>query len=236
MPEEINRIVADAISDILFAPTKTAVDTLVGEGIPPSRVHLVGDVMYDSAKLHAERATQNSHILERLGLSKSGYILATLHRAENTDVPERLTAILGGLESVATDIPVLLPLHPRTRGAIALLGDETCFNRAIRFIDPVGYLDMVQLEMNALLIATDSGGIQKEAFFHGIPCVILRDETEWVELVQMGWNTIVPPISSADVEMGIRARINTRGIEGAPYGNGDAAERIAKILSEAWGE
>lgn len=220
-------MLADHASDLLFAPTESAVVNLRREGIPEARIHLVGDVMYDAALFYGAKAEANSHILERLGIKPKEYILATVHRAENTDDPSRLRAIFGGLSEAAKEIPVVLPLHPRTRLALqnhGLLGEaKTC----LRLIEPVGYLDMVMLEQNARLIATDSGGVQKEAFFYRVPCVTLRDETEWVELLDLGWNLLVPPISAAGVSAGISAGLNSfQGAEGSPYGNGQAAERI----------
>ena len=226
MPEEINRVLTDHAADLLFAPTETAVRHLASEGIPDDRVHLVGDVMYDAALFYGAKAEEESHILEDNRLTRGGYVLATIHRAENTDDRDRLTAIMGGFaESGRT---IILPLHPRTKARLA--GFDIAVSDNIRLIDPVGYLDMVMLEKNASLIATDSGGVQKEAFFHGVPCVTLRDETEWVELVEAGWNMIVPPGDARRVALAINGQIGSSGESVHPYGHGDAAGEIAKLL------
>jgi UDP-GlcNAc3NAcA epimerase len=231
MPEEINRVVADHTCDVLFAPTAAAVDNLHREGLGPGGVYLVGDVMYDAALHYAEAARRRSTVLERLGLAEKGYVLATLHRAENTDDRARLAAILAGLAGVARLLPVVLPLHPRTRAAVS---DEPALTPAmssLRVVDPVGYLDMVMLERGARVIATDSGGVQKEAFFHRVPCVTLRGETEWVELVELGWNRLCRPDSPDAVTRTILGAMDSGGREASPYGDGDAARRIAAILA-----
>ncbi|MEN6356686.1 MAG: UDP-N-acetylglucosamine 2-epimerase (non-hydrolyzing) [Armatimonadota bacterium] len=230
MPEEINRIVADSISDVLFAPTQEAVKNLRNEGVTAERIHMVGDVMYDAVLLHASRADRESRILEQLKLSKGKFVLSTVHRAENTDELDRILAIVDGLSRIAEDIPVVLPLHPRTHKALERNGLLGVAKRSLRLIEPVGYLDMVKLEKSAALIATDSGGVQKEAFFHKVPCVTLRDETEWVELVEMGWNCICVPTSADLVADTVRSMMGTVGRDEHPYGNGDASEKIADIL------
>ena len=223
MPEEQNRIVTDHLADLLFTPTDTATARLREEGIPAERIHQVGDVMYDAALYYGRLADERSDVLAQHGLAPGHYALATVHRAENTDDPERLRAIMEGLDEVAREIvPVVLPLHPRTRAAMQR---EDIQPGSIRLIDPVGYLDMVALERHAAVIATDSGGVQKEAYFHGVPCVTLRDETEWVELVEMGWNRLVTP-SQAGTKEAISAAIGKYGARGAPYGIGDAARGI----------
>jgi UDP-GlcNAc3NAcA epimerase len=228
MPEEINRVVADHLSATLFAPTQTAVDNLQREGIGEARVHLTGDVMYDVSLYYGAKAERESTILRKLDLKPRGFVLATVHRAENTDDPARLTAIIKGLSAVAEKLPVVLPLHPRTRGALDRAGLKP--DSRLRLIDPVGYLDMLQLERSAAAIATDSGGVQKEAFFYETPCVTLRDETEWVELVELGWNKLCPPTSADAIQKTIHTAIGSKGKSAKPYGNGDAANRIAQIL------
>src|SRR2546429_3047025 len=157
MPEEVNRVLTDHASDMLLAPTQTALDHLLGDGIPVGRVHLVGDVMFDAARFYAERAAQHSCVLERVGVEPKGYLLATVHRAENTDDPARLLALWDGLALVAEGLPVVAPLHPRTRAALARAGalDRIC--GSLTLVDPVGYLDMVMLERHAAVLATDSG-------------------------------------------------------------------------------
>jgi UDP-GlcNAc3NAcA epimerase len=231
MPEEINRILTDHACDVLFAPTKTAAEHLLREGFPSARVHLVGDVMFDAARFYAERAARHSCVLERVGVERNRYVLATIHRAENTDDPERLLAVWDGLALVADELPVVAPLHPRTRAALIRAGVFDRVSRTIKVVDPVGYLDMVMLEQLAAVIATDSGGVQKEAFFHGVPCVTFRSETEWVELVELGWARLQPPLSPAAVATAVRAAFGTQGQPAAPYGDGRAGSRIAALLT-----
>jgi UDP-GlcNAc3NAcA epimerase len=228
MPEEINRIVADQMSDILFSSTATATQNLLREGFARESIHEVGDVMYDAALQFAEVAGRRGGLLTELGLEPGGYVLATVHRAENTDSRSRLEAIVTGLEEVAARMPVVLPLHPRTRASMAAQG--LAFDK-VRLIDPVGYLDMVALESRAALIATDSGGVQKEAFFYAVPCVTLRDETEWVELVELGWNRLASP-GKGNVGAAILAALGTRGQEARPYGDGHASGTIAATLAQ----
>ncbi|HVK09921.1 MAG TPA: UDP-N-acetylglucosamine 2-epimerase (non-hydrolyzing) [Gemmataceae bacterium] len=229
MPEEINRVLTDHVSKWLFCPTPVAVENLAREGIADARVALVGDVMYDVTLAVRDRAAS----VERFGVKPGGYILATIHRAENTDVPVRLAAVFDALRQVARETPVVLPLHPRTRAVLAKAGKPADAD-GLKIIDPVGYLDMTSLERHARLVVTDSGGVQKEAFFHRVPCVTLRDETEWVELVTLGWNRIVPPVSAAAVRDGVRAALAGGPGQDPPadlYGGGRAAERIVAALS-----
>jgi len=231
MPEEINRVLTDHLSRWLFAPTPTAVENLQHEGRPAECVYLTGDVMYDAA-LHSAQHV-DPRLLERLGLKEKEYVLATIHRAENTDVPERLRAILEALRTVAAETPVVLPLHPRTRAVLERDGTLEALTRGLRLLGPVGYIDMVGLEKNACLIATDSGGVQKEAFFQRVPCVTLREETEWVELVELGWNRLAPPTDSAAIVMALRQAMKspaTMPAQADLYGGGQAGERILKIL------
>lgn len=186
MPEEVNRVLTDHVSKLLLSPTKVGVDNLAAEGIS-SGVHHVGDVMYD-AMLHAqELARKSSRILDELGLEAGSYVLATVHRAENTDDPLRLAAIIAALKREAEGRVVVLPLHPRTRQAVVRHGLDLA---AVRVIDPVGHIDMARLLGGAALVMTDSGGVQKEAYFARCPCVTLREETEWVETIEHGWNRL----------------------------------------------
>jgi UDP-GlcNAc3NAcA epimerase len=237
MPEEHNRVLTDHCSDILFCPTEAAVENLKREGITdaanntPHSLPLVvnvGDVMYGAALFFGDKAKRESNILKDMNLESKTYILATVHRAENTDNPTRLMEIFEGLDEVARDIPVILPLHPRTRKK---LGDIKFSASNLRLISPLGYLDMVMLEKNAHLIVTDSGGMQKEAFFHKVPCVTLRDETEWVELVDTGVNVLV----GADKGKIMQSidRMIEKEIDGslAVYGRGDAGEKVVEILT-----
>lgn len=231
MPEEINRVVADHASDLLFVPTKAALQNLRREGLPESSMHVVGDVMYDAAIHYGSKARAHSQVLHRLGLRRKEYVLATLHRAENTDNLECLRVVLGGLAQIAREVPVVLPIHPRTRRVLGDKGIFTKISSCIRLIEPVGYLDMIALEKNARLIATDSGGVQKEAYFHGVPCVTFRERSEWVELIEMGWNRLTPPVSIEFVISGLRDGLQStpRSTE-TPYGDGHAAERIVEVL------
>lgn len=230
MPEEINRIAADRVSRFLFTPTDAATANLRTESVNPGWIHQVGDVMYDAALYHGAKAEAESGILGRLGLEARAYVLATVHRQENTDDPARLAAILEGLRAVAASIEVVVPLHPRTRQALERIGADRDI-AGLTVTDPVGYLDMVMLERNAIAIVTDSGGVQKEAFFHRVPCVTVRDETEWLELVELGWNRLAPP-GRSDLRAIVEDAIGSRGKDGGPYGDGDAAGRIADILLE----
>ena len=235
MPEEINRRLTDHVSSLLFAPTAAAVANLRNEGIAEG-VERVGDVMYDVALQFGDAARERSTILERLGLAHERYVLATVHRAENTDDPRRLEAILAALGEIAAEAIVVLPLHPRTR---KLLEQGAAPRTAsLKLIEPVGFLDMVMLEQHASLIATDSGGVQKEAYFYGVPCVTLRDETEWVELVECGANVLATPSAGrALVEVLRRSLARGKLAEDRPklYGDGRASQRIAEVLSQAAG-
>ena len=232
MPEELNRVLTDHISDLLLAPTQTALHNLRHEGLDHGSIRVVGDVMYDLAMQTKDEATRRVEVIRGLGLQPKAYVLATIHRAENTDVPARLHALFLGLSKVAANLPVVIPLHPRTKTMLNRLG---LLDRStpVQFVDPQGYLEMAALTVHARLVATDSGGLQKEAFFYRVPCVTLRDETEWVELVELGWNRLVAPTSDAAVAGGILEQLHSGvGREGNPYGDGHAGRRIAKALSE----
>jgi UDP-GlcNAc3NAcA epimerase len=227
MPEEINRILSDRISSLLFCPTITAVENLSAEGIK-NGVYQVGDVMYDVALFYRERAQKNSRIFNSLGLTSKNVALATCHRAENTDDPLRLASILGAFSEIAKDLPLVLPLHPRTKKLIA----ENHLNPLLDSIiitDPLPFLDMIALEQGAKIILTDSGGIQKEAFFYKTPCITLRDETEWVETVSLGWNHLVGANKKAILDA-----VNNMDVtpipQESPYGNGDASQEICRYL------
>lgn len=226
MPEEINRVLTDHASDLLFAPTEIAVKNLALENIAGMKVKLVGDVMYDAALYYSVKAVQESSILDVLEIKAKGYVLATLHRQENTDDPLRLKNIIFGLEQ--SPLPIIMPLHPRTKKRLESL--KIKIKPPIWTIEPVGYLDMIMLEQNAIKIATDSGGVQKEAFFFQVPCITLREETEWVETIEMGWNKLVgadhKKISSALSE----ESENKRNAKLQPYGTGDTATKIVNLL------
>jgi len=234
MPEEINRVVTDHVSELLFASTPAAVAHLRNEGIPQEGIHLVGDVMYDAARYYADRAEKKQQALSVLGLQAKQYILATVHRAENTDEGDRLRAIVGGLARLAGLMPVVLPLHPRTAKALQREGLVQGLPAQVKIIPPASYLEMIELEKNACVIATDSGGVQKEAFFYRVPCVTLRDETEWTELVEIGANRVCSPRGSEVIERAVRAAISDgfpAQATGNLYGNGKAAQRIVAILT-----
>lgn len=235
MPEEINRVLADHAADLLFAPTHTAVKNLQHEGLPDDRIALVGDVMFDAMLFYRAKAAEQSTIVQDMNLSPGGYVLATVHRAENTDEPARLRGIIEGLASIAESIPVVLPLHPRTKAALAHNNLMDAASNSLRLIDPVGYLDMIRLESEANVIATDSGGVQKEAFFNAVPCITLREETEWVELIEAGANVL----AGAEPER-IRCafgQVRERNISPAGlYGDGNAAGEILARLSSAANE
>ena len=188
MAEELNRAVVDRISDALFCPSQTAVDNLRREGITMG-VKQVGDVMYDAFLLYRQRARTRSQVMERFRLERKGFVLATVHRAANTDDTKALVGILDGLARVAEERPVVLVLHPRTRRSVTERGVAAHLRR-ITVIEPVSYLDMLRLEECADVICTDSGGVQREAFFFGVPCITLREETEWVETVDSGWSRL----------------------------------------------
>lgn len=232
MPEEINRIVADSLGDLLFAPTDAAEINLRNEGIPSRRIKRVGDVMLDAAMMHSQRALATSQILRGQGLEGLPFILATIHRAENTDAPVRLASIASALVELNGDIPVVFPLHPRTRKSLIDQGLLEQLSEC-RLIAPVGYLDMVLLESAAAVIVTDSGGVQKEAFFHRTPCVTLREETEWVELVELGWNRLCASDDPGEIVLAVRAAIGTKGQAANPYGDGKASTLIVDLLPQA---
>ena len=232
MPEEVNRILTDRLSHWLFTPTDTAVEHLINEGYSPESIYPVGDVMFDVAMFHGGRVKSEAGLLVRLGLKDKPYILVTVHRAENTDNPIRLIAIVDALIKISNQIPIIWPLHPRTRDVLSKLGKLEMMNKKINLIEPVGYLEMVQLEKFASLIATDSGGVQKEAFFYKVPCVTLRNETEWVELIDAGWNRLAPPMDAATIVSAIEKGLGTSGNDVMPYGRGDTAKQIVLQLEQ----
>jgi UDP-GlcNAc3NAcA epimerase len=231
MPEEINRVVADHVSTMLFCPTVAAVRNLEKEGISQS-VHNVGDVMYDAFLFNRELSVKKSRILSDLNLLPSHYCLATLHRQENTEDIDRLENILDAFERVASaDRPLIVPLHPRTLKILGQLKDSSSSNGHIRFLPPVGYLDMMSLISTARVILTDSGGVQKEASFARVPCVTLRDETEWVETVASGWNHIGGAQSGNILEAFRKALDVNHERPTAFYGNGNAGMLILEKLT-----
>jgi len=226
MPEEKNRVLTDHLADLLFCPTYKAVENLAREGITEGLFH-IGDVMYDAALMFGMIAEEKSQVMARLGLKSKQFSLCTVHRAENTNDPERLQQIIIALRQIARpDYPVVLPLHPRT--AIYLNNYHLRANNpSLHLIEPVDYQDMVMLEKHARVILTDSGGVQKEAYFHRTPCVTLRDETEWVETVEAGWNQIAG-CSAEEIIACHDADLNKHEIK--EYGDGHAADKVINAI------
>lgn len=228
MPEELNRIMTDHISTLLFTPTDNAGDNLRKEGIVEG-VHQVGDVMYDAVKFNLGLAKER-YSLKDFALEEKNYILGTIHRADNTDNPERLQAILQAFAKVKETI--YLPLHPRTKKMIEESGFNLIVEESanIKIVEPISYLEMLFLETNAKAIVTDSGGVQKEAYFAKVPCITLREQTEWVETIESGWNQLVNPLTDNLSEK--LANLS----EGEPiedlYGDGQAARKITSVLEK----
>ena len=226
MPEEQNRVLTDHVSSLLFCPTPTAVRNLAAEGVTRG-VHLVGDVMADVLAATADRARQQSKVLAELGVKARGYVLATVHRAANTDDPARLAGILAAIDALGET--VVFPVHPRTKAAADALGWSP--RGHVRVIEPQGYLDMVQLEASARVVLTDSGGVQKEAYWLGVPCVTLRDETEWVETLEDGRNVLAGTEAGRIVELA-RAAPAARP-QPSPAAGDSASQRIAALLTQS---
>lgn len=235
MPEEINRVLTDHISTLLLAPCQTAVDNLRREGLAESSIREVGDVMYDAILNYRDVAQHKSRILSTLSLKPKTYVLATIHRAENTADPVRLSVIWNAIHSLAQRMHTIVPLHPRTR--LAFEGSGLCLQDSpqLQFINPLGYLDMIALQTHAQLVVTDSGGVQKEAFFCRTPCVTLRDETEWVELLAQGWNRLAPPTDLSSVLQILDDALQwipPAEPQSNPYGTGEAVHKIVAELLE----
>jgi len=239
MPEEINRLLTDHLSTFLFCPTNQAVRNLLREGIKDGKgkiVKKVGDVMYDSILYYLKLSERKSTILKDLGFDTShesrvtSYYLATLHRAENTDDPKRLESILKALNEIGRNTPVVLPLHPRTKKMIETYHLFSKFKN-IKFIEPVSYLNMLKLEKNATAILTDSGGVQKEAYWLKVPCLTLREETEWVETIKSGWNVLVGIGVKRIVKEVSHTGKRRRYLKGnRVFGDGKASQKIVQIL------
>jgi len=224
MPEEINRIVTDHLSDILFCPTETAVKNLEKEGITKG-VYLVGDIMFDALMYFSRISEEKSKILQNLKLNPKEYYLLTIHRAENTDNYDRLKNILLAIAQFRRK--AVFPIHPRTRSRIKEFNlDKYLDNENILLIDPVGYLDMISLEKNAFAIFTDSGGVQKEAFWLRVPCITLRDETEWIETVKYGWNTLV----GANIEKILEAERNIKEGDYVDFSDYYSAPKMKEVV------
>lgn len=232
MPEEINRILTDHSSDLLFTPTERATRQLFTEGIKSEKVMQVGDVMYDVSLFYHKQILKAKKSKDISSLSgRRDYVLTTIHRAENTDHPLRLKEIFLGLSDIAKDFEVIVPLHPRTKKFLEKEGLFSTIAQKLHLIEPVGYLDMIRLQMDAKAILTDSGGVQKEAYFFQVPCITLRDETEWVELVDHGFNTLVPA-DRAQIQKSLHQSLESRPNWGISlYGKGDASEKIVEALT-----
>jgi UDP-N-acetylglucosamine 2-epimerase len=230
MPEEINRVLVDHLSELLLCPTKAAIANLAAEGITQG-VELVGDVMLDTARFFAEK-TDAAPVLERFGVERGGYALATVHRAATSDDPEALAAVIRAFSRVPFD--VIWPVHPRTRSNLTAFGLHTLIESApnVRTVDPTSYMETNVLLGSARVLLTDSGGMQKEAYFFGVPCVTLRDETEWVETVELGWNTLV----GTDEERIVAAAMAALPATDRPdvYGDGHAAEALVRAIANRW--
>ena len=226
MPEEINRLLTDHLSDILFVPSLNAENNLISEGISKEKIQNVGDIMYETSIFFSKFANKKSKILKKLKLKKKEYVLSTVHRQENTDNKERLHDIFTGLSY--SKLPVFIPIHPRTMKKVK--DYNLVIEKNINFIPPLGYLDMILLQKNASLIATDSGGIQKEAYFYNVPCLTLRDETEWIELVESGANFLCGSNVSK-----IKSYINRKFEEikrETFYGDGKTSSKILNFLNK----
>jgi UDP-GlcNAc3NAcA epimerase len=230
MPEEINRVASDCLSTLLFCPTETAVANLAAEGII-NGVYQVGDVMYDSVLYNTSLAEKSSTALQRLSLNPKSYYLATVHRAENTDNTERLRDILSAFNKM--HYPIIFPVHPRTHKILQTERDS--FTAQLRPIDPVSYLDMLMLEKNARLILTDSGGVQKEAYWFNVPCITLRNETEWVELIDLGCNRLAGANTTAIIEAVNEFETISpahTNFHKMLYGDGHSADKIIDVLAK----
>ena len=230
MPEEINRILTDKISDILFCPTDTAINNLKKEGIIDGNVKVIqnGDVMQDAAIYYAAKSEGRSNLLASNKLKKDNYILCTIHRQENTDDPRRLKAIINALNTINNELNVVVPLHPRTKKII----EQQNINIEFTIIDPVGYFDMLELLKNCKMVMTDSGGLQKEAYFFNKFCVTLRDETEWVELVENGYNKLVGANEKEILKFYHVFKVDSFIKKSELYGGGNASAIIRETIEK----
>jgi UDP-GlcNAc3NAcA epimerase len=230
MPEEINRILTDHASDLLFAPTDDALSRLLEEGVSNNKIIRSGDVMLDAALFFGKKAKSESTILDRLKLLEKKYALCTLHRAENVDSKEVLEWLINGLKEISEKLPVLLPIHPRTKSRLREFQLFDSLPSGIKVVEPVGYLDILRLENSAAVILTDSGGMQKEAFFQKVPCVTLRTETEWSELLLGGHNRLACPLTDSILERVDEAMGATPDWTIDLYGNGRSSEIIVSSI------
>ncbi|MDD4752960.1 MAG: UDP-N-acetylglucosamine 2-epimerase (non-hydrolyzing) [Desulfitobacteriaceae bacterium] len=228
MPEEINRIVADHISDMLFPPTETAKKNLIGEGILEEKIFVTGNTVVDAVEQNLAIAQRKGDLLQQLGLTAKGFFLVTAHRAENVDNKQRLEGILQGLEAIRNEfsLPIVFPMHPRTAKMVQAFGlslDGICITK------PLGYLDFLQLEANARLVLTDSGGLQEESCILGVPCVTLRDNTERPETVEVGANVLAGATSDVILNC-VREKLEQHRVWTNPFGDGRAGKRIIKEI------
>jgi UDP-GlcNAc3NAcA epimerase len=228
MPEEVNRILTDRISDWLFCPTDNAIRNLTNEGYQNINCTITktGDVMEDAAMFYAQKAAEKSTIINQLNLSKEKFILATIHRAENTDNKKKLSNIIQAMNQLNETLPLLVPLHPRTKKLI----EQYQLKPTFTILDPLGYFDMISLLQNCALVITDSGGVQKEAFFFGKFCITTREQTEWVELVEHGYNFVAGTETTKIIDLAQSALKSVFPEKINLYGNGNACENICKEL------
>lgn len=231
MPEEVNRIMSDSVSQLLLAPTEQSKATLISEGKNEKNIIITGDVMYDIA-LQTSKKIQSADVTMKYGIKENGYYLVTIHRAENTESKSRLQQLIELLENLSRNSVVLFPIHPRTLHSIQRFGllDRLYASKDIRVIDPVGYMEMTALQKYCKCIVSDSGGVQKEAFFHGKSCFIVRDETEWTELVDAGWNVLLTSSLFGKAYDIITNYSESFRKNISPYGNGDAAGVISSAI------
>lgn len=230
MPEEINRILTDRISAYLFCPTEVAINNLKAEGFDNFGINIInsGDIMYDVALYYSKVSAERSTIIKDSELNKKPFILTTLHRQENTDDLSRLNAIISALNTLSGEYQIVLPVHPRTRKIL----ENNKIKLNFEPIDPVGYFDMIELLKHCKMVITDSGGVQKEAFFFGKHCLVARDETEWTELVDLNYNFMVGADTETIIETVEKVSKSTAKFDVKPYGDGNAAEKIALYLKE----
>jgi UDP-N-acetylglucosamine 2-epimerase (non-hydrolysing) len=230
MPEEINRILTDHVSDLLFAPTKESKNNLLKEGIDRKKIHVTGNTIVDAVNQNKKIADEKGNILKKIGLTSKDYFLVTAHRAENVDIKERLQGIITGLQRIHAEfsIPIIFPVHPRTKKMIAKFHISM---DGIQWVDPLGYLDFLQLEANSKLILTDSGGLQEESCILGVPCVTFRDNTERPETIAVGSNMLAGSDSN-NIVKGVHLMINNQKKWKNPFGNGTTGIKIINICEE----
>ena len=237
MPEEVNRVVADHLSNLLLVPTDIARKNLENEGFKIRNIHNVGDLMVETLLANKALSRKKSEILEKLKLKKKKYLVATIHRQENTDNAKLLRSIWDQFVDLAKESELVIPLHPRTKERLLALDLNISSRNMLHVIEPLGYLDMIQLVSNSKLLLTDSGGLQKEAFVLGVPCVTLRGETEWVELIQIGVNLLANPAKPQEIKDAIKEmqgkRIDNQNFK--LYGDGNSSKKITKIFQNFLG-